>query len=196
MDNFQQGQGGQPNQNQGFQNQGQPQTVSSQPTNNFQQPSTFQNQPQFNNQGGVDTTRHGGFLLRFVAWFIDSLILFVVGFVLGFAVSFPIALITDDSTISTIVSLLLQVVSLVIGWLYFAGLESSNNQGTFGKMILGLIVTDTDGNKVSFITATIRHFAKIISGLLLGIGYLMIIFTEKKQGLHDMIAGTLVLRKK
>jgi uncharacterized RDD family membrane protein YckC len=85
---------------------------------------------------------------------------------------------------------------LVLQWLYYAWMESSEHQATLGKMALGLIVTDLDDRRVSFARATGRFFAKIISGLIpLAIGYIMAGFTEKKQALHDMIASTLVLRK-
>jgi uncharacterized RDD family membrane protein YckC len=88
------------------------------------------------------------------------------------------------------------VVVLVLSWLYFAGMESSEHQGTLGKMALGLVVTDMNGLRISFARASGRFFAKIITGLVpLYIGYIMAGFTEKKQALHDMIASCLVLRK-
>jgi uncharacterized RDD family membrane protein YckC len=81
-------------------------------------------------------------------------------------------------------------------WLYFAAMESSARQATFGKVAMSLIVTNVEGRRLSFGHATGRFFAKLVSGLIpLGIGYIMAAFTEKKQALHDMIAGTLVLRK-
>ena len=78
------------------------------------------------------------------------------------------------------------------GWLYEAFLESSSYQATQGKMIFGMKVTDLEGNRISFERATGRHFAKIVSGMILCIGFIMVGFTERKQGLHDMLAGTLV----
>ena len=81
-------------------------------------------------------------------------------------------------------------------WLYFAGMESSERQATFGKSLMSLRVANTEGQRLSFGHATGRFFAKIISGMIpLGIGYIMAAFTEKRQALHDMIAGTLVLHK-
>jgi uncharacterized RDD family membrane protein YckC len=75
-------------------------------------------------------------------------------------------------------------------------MESSPYQGTLGKMALGLIVTDLQGRPLSFARASGRFFGKIITGMIpFGIGYIMAGFTEKKQALHDMIAGCLVLRK-
>jgi uncharacterized RDD family membrane protein YckC len=75
-------------------------------------------------------------------------------------------------------------------------MESSKNQGTLGKMALGLRVTDMDGRRISFGRATGRYFAKWLSTITLLIGYIMAAFTPKKQAMHDMIAGTLVLARR
>ena len=85
------------------------------------------------------------------------------------------------------------LVQIVIAWLYFAVCESSSWQATLGKLAMGIRVVDLKGDRISFMRATGRYFAKILSGMILCIGYLMVAFTERKQGLHDMIAGTLVL---
>jgi len=87
------------------------------------------------------------------------------------------------------------IISTILQWLYFSLMESSAWQATLGKKALGLTVTDLEGRRISFGRATGRYFAKIISSLILFIGYIMAGFTEKKQALHDLIAGTLVLRK-
>jgi uncharacterized RDD family membrane protein YckC len=84
--------------------------------------------------------------------------------------------------------------STLVNWLYAALLESSSHQATLGKMALGLKVTDLEGRRISFVRATGRHFAKILSGMVLFIGFIMVGFTRRKQGLHDMVAGTLVIR--
>lgn len=80
-------------------------------------------------------------------------------------------------------------------WLYFALMESSKWQGTVGKRALGLKVIDLQGGRISFGRATGRFFGKWVSGFFLYIGYLMIFWTKKKQGLHDMMANTLVVRE-
>lgn len=87
------------------------------------------------------------------------------------------------------------MIYLVGGWLYHALMESSKNQGTLGKMALGLRVTDLDGHRITFGRATGRYFGKILSHLTLLIGFIMAGFTSKKQALHDFVAGTLVLSK-
>jgi len=83
----------------------------------------------------------------------------------------------------------------MLSWIYYASLESSAWQATLGKKILGLKVTDLAGNRISFGRASGRFFGKILSGMILGIGFLMAGFTERKQALHDILAGCLVLRQ-
>jgi uncharacterized RDD family membrane protein YckC len=74
-------------------------------------------------------------------------------------------------------------------------MESSSWQATLGKKILGLRVTDLAGNRITFARASGRFFGKILSGMILGIGFLMAGFTARKQALHDILAGCLVLRQ-
>ena len=85
-------------------------------------------------------------------------------------------------------------ISLVVGWLYFALMESSERGATVGKMAVGLRVVTDQGQRLSFLHATGRYFAKFISAIIFGIGFLMVGWTDRKRGLHDMIAGTLVVK--
>ena len=87
------------------------------------------------------------------------------------------------------------IVMMIAVWLYFALMESSGKGATLGKMALGIKVTDLNGNGISFGTATGRFFGKMISGVILYIGFIMAGFTEKKQALHDIMAGCLVVNK-
>ncbi|MDB9741236.1 RDD family protein [Akkermansiaceae bacterium] len=87
------------------------------------------------------------------------------------------------------------VVTVIFPWLYFAIMESSSKQGTLGKMALGIVVTDMNGQRISFGKATGRYFAKIISGMILFIGYLMYFGSDKGQCLHDMMANCLVQKR-
>ena len=94
---------------------------------------------------------------------------------------------------------LLSLASLVLEmWLYNALMESSSKQATLGKMALGLVVVNPKGKRLSFARATGRFFSKfLISSILtIGVGYILAAFTEKKQALHDMIAGTLVVNRR
>lgn len=130
----------------------------------------------------VQLTAYAGFWRRVAAYLIDGIILSIVIVPLLLAVG-----VEQRNTLSPLTS--------AIGWLYFALMESSTRQATLGKMALGMVVTDLDGNRIGFGRATGRYFAKILSALILAIGFLMVAFTEKKQGLHDIIASTLVLKK-
>lgn len=88
-----------------------------------------------------------------------------------------------------------KLLSMVVVWLYFAVFESSSRRGTPGKMLVRIVVTDSDGNRVSFIRAASRNLFKLLSFLTLLVGYAMVEFTEKKQALHDTVAGCLVTKK-
>jgi uncharacterized RDD family membrane protein YckC len=98
----------------------------------------------------------------------------------------------DDDTATAIG----YVVSIPATWLYYALSESSSRQATVGKRTVGVVVTDVAGQRISFGRATGRFFAKWLNALTLGIGYLTVVFTREKRGLHDFIAGTVVLRKR
>lgn len=133
------------------------------------------------------TSIYGGFWKRFAAYIIDAL-----------AATFA----------TTLVSVLIGVVAgsgkgheqlvsngiaLVGMWLYFAIFESSKLQATPGKLMLGMKVTDVDGGAIGFGRATGRYFGKFVSSLILFIGFMMAGWTQRRQALHDMMAGTLVM---
>jgi uncharacterized RDD family membrane protein YckC len=128
-----------------------------------------------------------GILVGIVVWPVAAVMTVAIG-VAGHSVSMPGI---GINLVSVIVRL---AFSGLAKWIYEASMESSSRQATVGKMALGLKVTDLEGRRISFARASGRHFAKYISGMILLIGYIMAGFTERKQALHDMIAGTLVQR--
>ncbi len=79
-------------------------------------------------------------------------------------------------------------------WIYYSVMQSSSKQATLGKMACGIIVTDLNGKRLSFGHAVKRELAKFISALTLFVGYFMAGFTKKKQALHDIITGCLVVK--
>ncbi len=143
--------------------------------------------------------RYGGFWRRVAAALVDGIGLWVVSlaasFVMRVSAGVPVAPIWKASSGATPLFTCVEgLIGLIIDWIYFAGLESSVRQATLGKMALKIRVTDLAGRRISFGRATGRYFGKILSTLILFIGFLMVAFSEKKQGLHDRIAETLVVR--
>jgi len=143
-------------------------------------------------------TEYGGFWLRVVAYIIDAIIVnmasYIVGLILGFVIGVGLAGGSSESEIVAIAELGGGLAGLVMGWLYYAVMESSAMQATLGKKVFGMVVTDEQGYRIGFGRATGRYFAKLLSMLILLIGFFMVGWTQRKQGLHDMLAGTLVVR--
>ncbi len=153
---------------------------------------------------------YAGFWKRVAAYMVDGIILSIpMGIVIAvLALVFGATLMTSLQTMNgrdpdpTVLMPLLMgyglfyIAILVMVWLYFTMQESSRHQATFGKRVMGIIVTDLSGNPITFGRANARFFSKIISGMTMYIGYIMAGFTEKKQCLHDIIASTLVIVKR
>lgn len=140
---------------------------------------------------------YAGFWLRFLAFLIDYVILFLIGSLFLMIINYPMPTDAEPSffLFGQAFAIINNPFSLIIYWLYFALMENSSQQATIGKMIMGIKVTDFQGKRIGFGKATGRHFGKIISSVILGIGYLMAGFTQKKQALHDQLANCLVLLK-
>jgi len=168
--------------------------------------------PAYAVQAFTPPSPYAGFWLRLVAYLIDGFILgvsvgalvLIAAMLLGISLFHGFNLDSnvnpgDNVVASTLgVMFILACLGFVIlsTWLYYAWFESSERQATLGKMALGLYVTDMEGRRLSFGRASGRFFAKIVTGVIpFFIGYIMAGFTAKKQALHDMIAGCLVLRK-
>lgn len=126
---------------------------------------------------------YAGFWLRAIAFVVDHMLLWLVGFI----VLLPFLEYDRFEEV-------FEWAGLILGWLYFAGFESSHLKATPGKLLLGIEVTDMTGQRLSFLRATGRYLAKLISAITLFIGYVMAGFTPRKQALHDMIADCLVVR--
>lgn len=140
---------------------------------------------------------YGGFWLRLVAALVDSVAMFIPFCIVAFIVTVVVKLVSAAKGYDpgTAILAVFPPVAIVGIWLYFAVMESSSWQATLGKKLVGLYVTDIEGKKLSLGRATGRTFAKYLSSITAGIGYLMCGFTGKKQALHDMVANCLVLRR-
>lgn len=83
---------------------------------------------------------------------------------------------------------------IIFGWLYFALQQQGKNQATVGQTMMNIKLVSLDGNQVSFGQATGRFFARFLSALFLFGGFFMFFFNDKKQCLHDYMAGTIVVK--
>lgn len=135
--------------------------------------------------------RHAAFSLRAAAMLIDFTLLWLVLTVVQLALLAPGEMPEVGASGGERGQL---YIGGAIWWGYKALLHSSPWQGTVGKMALGLRVTDLEGRRISFIRATLRYAAELGSYPLMGIGYLIAIFSKRKQALHDMIARTCVVQ--
>lgn len=131
---------------------------------------------------------YAGFWRRFLAYLIDGLVLATVGGVITLGVY-----IAAPDNLQTLANI--SPVSSAIAWAYFALLESSPARGTLGKLAFELVVGDKHGDPISFWRASARYYLKILSWLTLGLGFVLAAFSPRKRALHDMLAGTVVLRK-
>jgi uncharacterized RDD family membrane protein YckC len=161
--------------------------------------------------------QYAGFWIRFGAWAIDSIILgipllFFSNIIFALFISsmeIPDELLMDPASInalsdSEILSLLGSLMTAFLGTMavcifislfYYSLLHSSKWQATIGKKLLGLKVEDLKGNKLSFWRSLGRYIvSSLLSGILL-IGFILAAFTEKKQALHDLIVGSIVVKK-
>ncbi len=120
---------------------------------------------------------YAGFWIRFLAWIIDFFILLILGIV-------------PALTVEGLAGFLLQ---LAVGVAYRVGFWSAKG-ATLGQMAVGVKITTVDGEPIDFGRALLRYIGYLASAIILLIGFLMIAFTREKRGLHDHIAGTVVIK--
>jgi uncharacterized RDD family membrane protein YckC len=102
---------------------------------------------------------------------------------------------TEYVNLRAIAKILCFIAGIILNWAYFTVLETSSKQATFGKVALGLVVTDLNGDRISSDKANRRYWGKYLSTIIFCVGYIMAGFTQNKQALHDIMAGTLVIKK-
>ncbi|MBJ7449418.1 MAG: RDD family protein [Parachlamydiales bacterium] len=169
----------------------------------------------------LHSAKHGGFWMRLVAFVIDMVIITILTYLFMFLVEFLVGgteaivtshdqtlatnqpvpsdqvVVTTDDYVTTVpvwpFALASQIVFIAVPWLYYTLFESSTLQATPGKRVLNMRVVDGKNDRLTFARANGRYWAKIISWLILTIGFLMIGWTRHKQGLHDKMAHTYVL---
>ncbi len=130
--------------------------------------------------------QYAGFWIRVGAYLIDAIILWLA----NFAVS--MVFLGGGTAMATAASIPLIIAMSLIGIAYFVIMESSSRQGTVGKMAVGIKVGKENGQRISLVNALGRYLAKILSAAIILIGFIMVAFDSKKQGLHDKLAKTYV----
>lgn len=131
---------------------------------------------------------YAGFWFRVVAYVIDGILLGIVAMILNF---FFRGSVDEGGTGSPLAA----VLEAVLSFAYMTGMWSSSMQASLGQKVCGLkVVRSADGSQISFLQAVGRYFALILAFMIFFIGVIMVAFTERKQGLHDMLAGTYVVK--
>lgn len=148
---------------------------------------------------------YAGFWIRFIANFIDGIILGIPLFIADKLIFKQVTGMNEEQyygmnelyTAAAPSSYLWYsfLFTTLAGILYYGILTSSKKQATFGKMAMGIKVVGVDGQRIGFFRAALRYLGYIPSGFLLFFGYIMVAFNEKKRGLHDYIANTYVMYK-
>lgn len=145
---------------------------------------------------------YGGFWVRFVASIIDSIVIYIIHSISAlvfFGTMFPMPQNPESIELEYFFSgqyMGYSIFSLLLDVIYYAGMQSSSKQATIGKMAFDLKVVRTDGSRITFLRGVGRYFSKIISAIILMIGYIMAAFDSRKQALHDKIADTMVIYEK
>jgi uncharacterized RDD family membrane protein YckC len=140
----------------------------------------------------LSSGQHPGFLIRLAAHLIDTVVLYVLSFLFGAVLGVVFGALGANADVLVALG---AIAGILVAWLYYALMESSSKQATLGKMACGLIVTNLQGQRISFAQATGRYFGMIVSALILGIGFIMCAWTERKQCLHDIMSGCLMFKR-
>ncbi len=132
---------------------------------------------------------YAGFWVRLAAAALDGVVLGIVGLAVGLTALMSTARGAHALAFAA-------AIALVVAWLYFAFMESSPGGATFGKRVFRLQVLTVDGmQRIGFLRATGRWAGRSVSAAVLAIGYLMQPFTARRQALHDLLAGTVVVAR-
>ena len=131
-----------------------------------------------------------GFGRRFIAYMIDIVIIMLSAFMLAMVLRFVLSFSSEEA-----VGQMVMVVYFIVYISYFILMESSLKQATFGKLLFKIKVINENGVRLSLVNSVGRTLGRLLSGAIIGLGYVMILFTKEKQGLHDKLAKTYVVGK-
>jgi len=147
-----------------------------------------------------DPPLYASFGSRLGAWFIDLLILMGIRFVVTIVLGLIMMAVESGGFRSEMTDVVLGWIAILVlygvGWAYYAFSETSSKQVTLGKSAMGLQVEDVDGGPATLMQVSMRFFMRLVSTLLLGIGFLLPLFTSRHQALHDIAANCVVTQRK
>ena len=156
-------------------------------------PERLQPPPLMDSHQIQNSLTYAGFWLRVAASLIDCLVIALLGITAFCCLALLNDLKIEPNILTGVCGIIAQIAVAVSVWLYYVLMESSKKQATLGKWIFGICVATEEGGRISFARANRRYFAKILSAMPLCLGYLMVALTSKKQGLHDMLSGCVVI---
>jgi uncharacterized RDD family membrane protein YckC len=137
---------------------------------------------------------YAGFGVRFFAMLIDGIVLFIIGLIVGtlYAALTPLPRSMDEVQRQ---SLILNLIGLATSTLYYIYFLTNRDGQTPGKAAVGIRIVKLDGTRLTAWDAILRNvIGYTISSLIFFLGYLWILFDDRKQGWHDKLARTVVVR--
>jgi uncharacterized RDD family membrane protein YckC len=140
---------------------------------------------------GERTLRYAGFWIRFAAYIIDYIVVSIASWIIMAVFGFSAA-VMDPTDMNWTLFAVVYVAILATWLIYHVAMETSSTQATLGKMAVGIKIGKANGERLTVLNAVGRFFGKILSALILWIGYIMAGWDPKKQALHDKIANTYV----
>ena len=139
--------------------------------------------------------RYAGILLRVIAGLTDLGVVWLFAWLASALLGMSFLAATPEQLADTTSLHTLNAIVLFCAWIYFAGMEASNLQATLGMAVMGLYVTDVTGDRAGFGRTTIRYWVRFVAIVPLFSGFIPILLTRRRQGVHDMFAGCVVLKR-
>lgn len=139
--------------------------------------------------------RYAGLILRTVAGFVDLGLVWLFAWAVSALLGLPFLAGTSEQLADDTSLHMLNAIVLFFAWLYFAGMEASGLQATLGMAVMGLFTADVTGGRATFARTTLRYWTRFVSIAIFLVGFLPILFTPRRQALHDMLAGCTVLKR-
>ena len=139
--------------------------------------------------------RYAGLLLRLIAGLADIGVIWLFAWLVSALLGLPFLAGTAEQLADTSRVHMLIAIVLFAAWLYMAGLEASGLQATLGMAVMGIYLADMTGERLGMGRATIRFWMRFLSLAPMGSGFLPILLTRRRQAVHDMFAGCVVLKR-